>query len=89
MRPSFFCAEHAAQEEKVTIHCEKCQQPLRLSDGEFICDCCSAHYPAQPVCPDCHQPLTVLKACGAVDYFCQHGHGLISRRRVQFQPSAP
>ncbi|MGQ7157144.1 YfgJ family double zinc ribbon protein, partial [Escherichia coli] len=24
----------------------------------------------------------VLKACGAVDYFCQHGHGLISKKRV-------
>ncbi|MCF1824449.1 zinc ribbon domain-containing protein, partial [Salmonella enterica subsp. enterica serovar Anatum] len=22
-------------------------------------------------CPDCRQPLQVLKACGAVDYFCQ------------------
>ncbi|MCZ5895738.1 zinc-ribbon domain-containing protein, partial [Escherichia coli] len=24
------------------------------------------------------------KACGAVDYFCQHGHGLISKKRVEF-----
>ncbi|MDO1687865.1 zinc-ribbon domain-containing protein, partial [Escherichia coli] len=22
--------------------------------------------------------------CGAVDYFCQHGHGLISKKRVEF-----
>ncbi|MDU1471012.1 zinc-ribbon domain-containing protein, partial [Escherichia coli] len=21
---------------------------------------------------------------GAVDYFCQHGHGLISKKRVEF-----
>jgi hypothetical protein len=26
----------------------------------------------------------VLKACGAVDYFCQQGHGLISKKRVIF-----
>ncbi|MFP3107918.1 zinc-ribbon domain-containing protein, partial [Escherichia coli] len=32
----------------------------------------------------CHQALQVLKACGAVDYFCQHGHGLISKKRVEF-----
>ncbi|XNM86295.1 zinc-ribbon domain-containing protein [Escherichia coli] len=27
--------------------------------------------------------VEVLKACGAVDYFCQHGHGLISKKRVE------
>lgn len=36
------------------------------------------------LCPECHQALQVLKACGAVDYFCQHGHGLISKKRVEF-----
>ena len=30
--------------------------------------------------------MEVLKACGAVDYFCQHGHGLISKKRVEFIP---
>ncbi|AFD59430.1 hypothetical protein UMN798_2715 [Salmonella enterica subsp. enterica serovar Typhimurium str. 798] len=25
-----------------------------------------------------------MKACGAVDYFCQNGHGLISKKRVNF-----
>lgn len=53
----------------MTIICEKCQQPLSLSDGEFICNTCGTHYSAQPCCPACHQPLEVLKACGAVDYF--------------------
>ncbi|MCZ4060469.1 zinc ribbon domain-containing protein [Pantoea sp. LMR881] len=66
--------------------CEKCQQPLMLSEGAFICSSCGAHYPAQAMCPDCQQPLEVLRACGAVDYFCRHGHGLISRKRVLFVP---
>ncbi|AVV38730.1 zinc ribbon domain-containing protein [Pantoea vagans] len=69
----------------MSVLCEKCQQPLSLSDGEFICTACGAHYPAHPCCPECHQPLEVLKACGAVDYFCRNGHGLISRKRVLFQ----
>ncbi|MGC0796495.1 zinc ribbon domain-containing protein [Pantoea agglomerans pv. betae] len=51
-----------------------------------MCITCGTHYPAQPCCPECHQPLEVLKACGAVDYFCRNGHGLISRKRVLFQP---
>lgn len=35
-------------------------------------------------CPDCHKPLDVLKACGAVDYFCQNGHGMVSKKGVEF-----
>ena len=42
--------------------------------------------PLEARCPECHQPLQVLKACGAVDYFCQNGHGLISKKRVEFVP---
>lgn len=38
----------------------------------------------EAVCPECHKPLQVLKACGAVDYFCQNGHGLISKKRVKY-----
>ncbi|MCR1568647.1 MAG: zinc ribbon domain-containing protein [Mixta calida] len=66
--------------------CEKCQHPLTLGDSDFFCERCGAHYARQAQCPDCHQPLQVLKACGAVDYFCQHGHGLISKKRVEFVP---
>ena len=66
--------------------CEKCQYPLTLTHSDFVCEQCGAHYARQPLCPDCHQPLEVLKACGAVDYFCQQGHGLISKSRVEFIP---
>ncbi len=40
---------------------------------------CAKDFSLQALCPDCRQPLQVLKACGAVDYFCQNGHGLISK----------
>lgn len=43
-----------------------------------------ARHALKILCPDCRQPLQVLKACGAVDYFCQNGHGLISKKRVNF-----
>lgn len=66
------------------MKCEQCQHPLTLSDSDFFCEQCGNHYPRQALCPDCHQPLEVLKACGAVDYFCPHGHGLISKKRVEF-----
>ncbi len=66
--------------------CPACQQPLRATDNGFHCPSCARDYAAEARCPDCQQPLQVLKACGAVDYFCQHGHGLISKKRVQFTP---
>ncbi|HCD7474801.1 TPA: zinc ribbon domain-containing protein [Klebsiella michiganensis] len=50
------------------------------------CERCAKEYVVEARCPDCHKPLEVLKACGAVDYFCQNGHGLISKKRVEFVP---
>ncbi|WBM72743.1 zinc ribbon domain-containing protein [Buttiauxella sp. WJP83] len=52
------------------------------------CESCNQHFILEARCPDCHKPLEVLKACGAVDYFCQNGHGLISKKRVEFVPVA-
>ncbi|WP_074012203.1 zinc-ribbon domain-containing protein [Candidatus Sodalis sp. SoCistrobi] len=50
-------------------HCEICQQPLVTAGNKLHC-------------PACGQPLEILKACGAVDYFCPHGDGLIAKKRV-------
>lgn len=46
------------------------------------CATCDKDFTVCAICPECHQPLQVLKACGAVDYFCQHGHGLISKNAL-------
>lgn len=37
------------------------------------------------ICPTCQQELERLKACGAVDYFCNNCNSLISKRSVQFK----
>lgn len=42
--------------------------------------------PLEARCLECRQPLRILKACGAVDYFCQNGHSLISKKYVEFMP---
>ncbi|PZD63901.1 zinc ribbon domain-containing protein [Pantoea ananatis] len=65
--------------------CEKCYHPLAPGEIDLICTGCGVRYRYQPVCPDCHQPLEQLKSCGATDYFCHHGHGLISRRRLTYK----
>lgn len=64
--------------------CPACGQPMSWVSGHFHCDTCDTDYQQTALCPDCQQPLQKLKACGAVDYFCQNGHGMISKKRITF-----
>ncbi|WP_447867350.1 zinc ribbon domain-containing protein [Rahnella bonaserana] len=64
--------------------CPACGQPMSWVSGHFHCDACHTDYQQTALCPDCQQPLQELKACGAVDYFCQNGHGMISKKRITF-----
>lgn len=68
------------------VNCPVCNQTLEQTGNGAHCATCDKDFQLEPRCPDCHQPLEVLKACGAVDYFCQNGHGLISKKRVDWQP---
>lgn len=71
------------------LDCPLCHAPLDVKGSSAHCaHCaqCERVFALEARCPECHQPLEVLKACGAVDYFCQHGHGLISKKRVEFIP---
>ncbi|EOU9561088.1 zinc ribbon domain-containing protein [Cronobacter dublinensis] len=70
------------------LHCPNCQNPLEPSERGAHCATCHQDYQVEARCPECHQPLEVLKACGAVDYFCRNGHGLISKKRVEFMLQA-
>ncbi|MBU4681446.1 zinc ribbon domain-containing protein [Cedecea davisae] len=70
------------------VNCPACKKELKQTDGGARCDTCDKDFRLEAFCPDCHKPLQVLKACGAVDYFCQNGHGLISKKRVEFVPVA-
>ena len=66
--------------------CPVCHAQLAVLGNSARCERCAKEYVVEARCPDCHKPLEVLKACGAVDYFCQNGHGLISKKRVEFVP---
>ncbi|EMM7465402.1 hypothetical protein CUU02_25695 [Klebsiella pneumoniae] len=68
------------------LGCPLCHAPLDVKGSSAHCAQCERVFTLEARCPECHQPLEVLKACGAVDYFCQHGHGLISKKRVEFIP---
>ena len=64
--------------------CPQCGGALEAQGDSAHCAHCAKNFALEPRCPECHQPLEVLKACGAVDYFCQHGHGLVSKKRVEY-----
>ncbi|KAB8308185.1 hypothetical protein EH228_14030 [Erwinia endophytica] len=70
----------------MNLSCPVCQHSLDVEEDRYRCAICDRFFAMQAICPDCHQPLQVLKACGAVDYFCVNGHGLISKKRVEFSP---
>ena len=66
--------------------CPTCQASLEVQGNQAHCDRCEQDFTLEARCPECQKPLEVLKACGAVDYFCQNGHGLISKKRVEWLP---
>lgn len=67
------------------LNCPVCHNPLEQQGDKAHCAHCQQDFALQALCPECHKPLEVLKACGAVDYFCQNGHGLVSKKRVVFK----
>ncbi|MEQ4513120.1 zinc ribbon domain-containing protein [Dickeya zeae] len=81
-------------------YCPECQQAMvwRASDrqhdvqhsrnDQYYCEACQRDFLRLTLCPECEQPLQVLRACGAENYLCANGHGLISRSRVvvRYQP---
>ncbi|MCT4701465.1 zinc ribbon domain-containing protein [Enterobacteriaceae bacterium H20N1] len=71
------------------LNCPVCDKQLTATESGARCESCNQDFKLEARCPECHKPLEVLKACGAVDYFCQNGHGLISKKRVEFVPVAP
>ncbi len=66
------------------IHCPDCDHDsvTQIERGALQCNSCGHQFREQAYCPDCDQQLEVLKACGAVDYFCNHCNTLISKRRA-------
>ena len=53
----------------MSMTCPDCHAELEPQNGVAHCENCKKDIPLEARCPECHQPLQVLKACGAVDYF--------------------
>ncbi|WP_324035661.1 zinc ribbon domain-containing protein [Aeromonas caviae] len=68
-----------------TLTCPACQGELDSRNRETTCGQCQARYRIRALCPACGQELERLRACGAVDYFCNHCNTLVSKRTVLFE----
>lgn len=66
--------------------CPVCHAQLAVQGNSAHCAHCAKEYVVEARCPDCHKPLEVLKACGAVDYFCQNLPRADFKKRVEFVP---
>ena len=66
--------------------CPGCQASLEVQGNQAHSERCEKEFILEARCPECHKPLEVLKACGAVDFLCQNGHGLVSKKRVEWVP---
>lgn len=51
------------------ITCPVCHHALERNGDTAHCETCAKDFSLQALCPDCRQPLQVLKACGAVREF--------------------
>ena len=65
----------------MALLCCHCQSELTTQGEALHCPQCGIGFRKVAYCPECRTPLQVLKACGAVDFFCQQ-HGLLSSSRV-------
>ncbi len=43
------------------LHCPQCQHVLDQDNGHAYCPSCGKVIEMKALCPDCHQPLQVLK----------------------------
>lgn len=68
----------------MALNCPTCKTPLERNGETAHCATCDKDFTVQALCPECHQALQVLKACGAVVISANMGTDLISKKRVEF-----
>ncbi|WP_108651724.1 zinc ribbon domain-containing protein [Dongshaea marina] len=68
------------------LTCPACQHPgIGIRSETPSCQHCGQAFLLQTNCPECQQPLERLKACGAVDFFCNQCRKMVSKQQVSYQ----
>lgn len=63
-------------------HCPQCAELLVRQGLELQCLACVRAWRERQLCPQCESELELLKACGAIDYFCPSCNTLQSKRTL-------
>lgn len=63
--------------------CPQCDSELTWKNNQYYCDFCQQPVMKKAQCPDCHNTMEKLQACGSASYFCHHCNELKSKSRVQ------
>ena len=63
------------------LQCPKCEHEL-VRSGELMrhCESCNSDFTIQIACNDCGEPVKRLKACGAVNLWCDNCNELKSKK---------
>lgn len=61
------------------LHCPACSGRLAAGAEYYRCEDCARQFERKMSCNVCGDPITPLKACGAVDYFCHRCNELKSK----------
>jgi tRNA(Ile2) C34 agmatinyltransferase TiaS len=71
------------------LSCPQCNQTMAYL-GKFVYQCqpCAQSYQAQVHCSTCGDRLELLKACGAVDFFCNACNEMKSKSSADYQLTA-
>ncbi|WP_432453881.1 MULTISPECIES: zinc ribbon domain-containing protein [unclassified Agarivorans] len=64
------------------IACPECDGELIPEHEHWLCVACHHRYLQRVHCDKCDAELEILKACGAVDYFCKHCNELKSKKAM-------
>ncbi|WP_220718412.1 zinc ribbon domain-containing protein [Agarivorans litoreus] len=64
------------------VACPECDGQLQHEHDHWLCGACHHKFSQRVHCDKCDAELEKLKACGAVDYFCNSCNELKSKRAV-------
>ena len=66
--------------------CPTCQTELtRSGESKRHCETCNSHFTLAVTCSECGEGLQRLKACGAVNFWCEHCNELKSKSSANYK----
>lgn len=65
-------------------YCPECGKELVWNNGHYFCGSCEKAFAKQAFCNVCGAELEKIRACGAVNYFCNSCNELKSKSSARY-----